>query len=258
MTLFPMAIPAKAVSCRPIVTALFVLIAGAGVAVSDEPPSTGAAASLKKQSYPWYDSNRDAFRPLRPAKNDVQKSSDSSGRDNVRRTEPRPESSASVPLGQLLQWILLGIVIALIVVAIFKAIGNRSVSPETAPAAAATISTERLEALPESTRGVTDFLAEATRLRAAREFSKAMVLYHTWQLVELDKLQALELQKGKTNRRYLREINESRPDLAGLFRQSTRFFEDAFFGSLDVTESDFESVWNQRGILTSPQKGVRA
>jgi hypothetical protein len=165
----------------------------------------------------------------------------------------------SLPFVQILLWILLGVVVAIFVVALINGLRNaRTIDePGATPAAVATVSLQALEALPETTRGVRDLLGEAARLAAESAYGQAMTFYHSWQLMQLDKQGSLELQKGKTNRRYQAEVAESRPDLVDPFRLSTKLFEDAFFGHLEVRKEQFEQVWNQRGAFESTSRRLR-
>lgn len=104
----------------------------------------------------------------------------------------------------------------------------------------------RIEALPApvSTRP-TDLLAEARRLYAEGRFGEATIYLFSHQLVELDKRQLIQLEKGKTNRQYLRELG--RRPLRQLVEQTMIAFEDVFFGNHRIDRSRFESSWNRLG-----------
>ena len=236
------------------------------VAGAKEPSVAKAEAALRNRSYPWYDANRDGFRPLRSKnetdrsstahngtrrtrgnrsransdrgqRNDADASSDySGGRPLAGRRESSPfdsVSGSSVPIFQIVLWILLGLVIAVILIGLFHYLQTlqRPVQTEENDAAPAEIDLERLQALPESAQGVHDLLSAASRLASEGAFGQAMLFYYCWQLVELDKQQAIELQKGKTNRRYLGEVAQTRPELAGVFRLSTRLLKIRFLAA---------------------------
>ena len=47
------------------------------------------------------------------------------------------------------------------------------------------------------------------------------------------------------------EVTAAAPTLAGLFRRSSRLFEDAFFGELPVAQADFLAVWEDRDRIAS-------
>lgn len=106
---------------------------------------------------------------------------------------------------------------------------------------------ERLAALPEAARLTGgDLLARAAAHAERGEFERAIVFLHAWQLLELDRRGSLTLARGKTNGQYAGEVAAATPELASLFRRSSRLFEDAFFGELPVMEPDYLAVWNER------------
>lgn len=193
-----------------------------------------AKTALRKKGFPWYDATKDSYKSLKPKKPG----------DLPKYRVPR----ISIPFIQILLWIVLGIIVALILAAVVQWL-RHSVTPpvkETVVAPTATVSVEQLEALPQSARGVRDLLGEASRLAEIGAYGQALTFYHSWQLTQLDRHGMIELQKGKTNRQYLAESKRSCPELVGLFRDSIRLFEDAFFGHLEITRESFEEVWNQR------------
>ncbi|MBS0206051.1 MAG: DUF4129 domain-containing protein [Planctomycetes bacterium] len=213
---------------------LAVGVGGPPVLAAD--PGAEARAALQKNKYPWYDASRDGYRPMRPTKVEPATSADKDFK----------LPNASIPFGQIILWMGLGIFLALLMVAIAKVLKIAEPPPVPEQRQITTVSVEQLEALPESARDVRDLLGEAARLAAQAAYGPAMTFYHSWQLVQLDKQGLLELQKGKTNRRYISEVSQSSPMLIELFRNSTRLFEDAFFGHLPVTQEQFERVWNER------------
>jgi hypothetical protein len=207
-------------------------------------PGDAAKAALRGRNYPWYDAPKDGYKSLKPPKDDIPPLSQDREFGNVR-----------FPAIQILMWTVLGIIIALLVMAIIHWLKNMTPPvAETKTTIEASVSMERLEALPEAARGVRDLLGEATRLAALGDYGKAITFYYSWQLMQLDKFGLLELQKGKTNRQYLLEVKQSNPDLTSLLRRSTRLFEDAFFGSLAVAREDFEEVWSQRRTFDEPAR----
>jgi hypothetical protein len=171
-------------------------------------------------------------------------------------------ASISVVLGPVvtvLMWVLLAALVAALAIAIFRAVQGIELKSEAqADIDLPEIDLEKLEALPEPTRGVQDLLGEAERLAAQASFGAAMTFYHSWQLLQLDKQQLIDVQKGKTNRQYSREVHLTRPELTNLFRKSVHLFEDAFFGSLPVSREDFQDVWDQRHRFTLGQRGFRS
>jgi hypothetical protein len=71
-----------------------------------------------------------------------------------------------------------------------------------------------------------------------------MVYLFSHQLVTLDRCHRLRLEKGKTNRQYLRELANS-GDLLAIVRDATRAFEDVFFGRHSLTRERFEQIWGR-------------
>ena len=204
-----------------------------------EPTADKVRAALQKRAFPWYDATKDTFRPLRPLKDVSKKSTD--------HQSSCADVSGLAPVLHALMWTLLAVLIAgLLIVAIRTARNVELIADSSAEPAAATVDLETLEALPEPTRGVRDLLGEAARLASQSSFGSAMTFYYSWQLVQLDQQQLIEVQKGKTNRQYSREVRAAKPELVGVFGQSMRLFEDAFFGNLPVTSEDFQQVWDQR------------
>ena len=149
----------------------------------------------------------------------------------------------------MLMWILLGIGLGFVVLLAFQMTWQSDLpSAETDPHPRE-LDPARLEALPESTRQVRDLLAAAEEQIRAGRYDQAMIYYYSWQLVQLDRQSLVELQKGKTNRDYLRELQQAEPPQRNLFSQSTGLFEDVFFGHLPVPRTEFLSVWEQRALL---------
>lgn len=226
-------------SCRLTVLLYFVAMVFGHLSNSfcaDE-PGEQAKAALRKKAYPWYDAAKDGYKSMKPEKE----------------IEPPDFNTPriSIPFIQILLWIVLGLIIALLLVALVHWLRNYISPPikETVAVPIAAVTVEQLEALPESARGVRDLLGEASRLAGLGAYGQAMTFYYSWQLTQLDRQGMIELQKGKTNRQYLAEVRRSCPDLAGLFRDSIRLFEDAFFGHLEISRDSFVEVWEQRATI---------
>ena len=255
--------PLRAVMRLLLLVLLLLLLPFAGTRMTAravEPTVDDAKQALKHRSFPWYDAANDSLRPLSaPA---AKKSQDDSKFDAESNEGSAKESPQIGDMGfslffRLLMW---GMLVALIVGIIALVIWSmRDLDPILDPSnepEAAIIDLETLEALPEPTRGVRDLLAEAGRLAAASSFESAMTFFYTWQLVQLNQRQIIEVQKGKTNRQYTHEVRESQPELTALFRQSTRLFEDAFFGNLPIPREAFLQVWEQRRQFEiAPKRG---
>jgi hypothetical protein len=200
-----------------------------------------ASKSFEKRAFPWFDSEKQAFKPLKP-----------------------PTRPSDGWLSEFLDWLfgsagnstlslLARICIILVLVAVLVWLGYLFyLSLEFASPAVvveekiATLNAAQLEALPAAVRSVTDFLAEAKRLAQEGDFNSAIVFYYSWQLVTLNEAGTVELELGKTNRQYIREVTQNREELRELFVRSTRLFEDAFYGNMSLQRESFLAVWESR------------
>lgn len=85
----------------------------------------------------------------------------------------------------------------------------------------------------------TDLWSEVLRLRGLGDYSNAMVYLYGHSLVELDTASFIELQKGKTNRIYLRELS-SKPVLSNIQQRLMSRFEAVFFGLHQLKREEFD------------------
>lgn len=85
-------------------------------------------------------------------------------------------------------------------------------------------------------------LAAAEAFYRSGDYNSAIVLVYGYMLLVLDQGRYIDLQKGKTNRMYLREL---RGALALKEYLSTAMlgFEDAYFGMIALSKERFETVW---------------
>lgn len=229
----------------------------AGTVVAVEPTADNARSALQKRSFPWYDSTKDAYRPLRPVKKDASTSSANTASKNSRVGENI--ANAAVPISQIVMWSLLAALIVGLLIVIIRGAQNIDINLDSATkTATATVNLEALEALPEPTRGVSDLLGEAARLASQSSYGSAMTFYYSWQLLQLDQHQVIEVQKGKTNRQYSREVGAAMPELLKVVSPSIRLFEDAFFGGLPITGDDFQRVWEERFRFMFTKRSTRS
>lgn len=228
---------------------LFVMLISASVvstisAIAAEPVAEAARSSLKRHAYPWYDAKKDSFRPMSPSKNIEPP------------TNLSPIELPDFGLGQViyfLAWTLLAVLISTMVIVLVRSLTIVEFADEQEAPEQPEVTLEALQALPmpETNRGIRDFLAEAERLASQSSYGPAMTYYYSWQLLQLNQQQAIELEKGKTNRQYLNEVQSSMPGLNDLFRQSIQLFEASFFGKLPVSADDFQPVWEHREKFNS-------
>lgn len=85
-------------------------------------------------------------------------------------------------------------------------------------------------------------LAAAEAMMREGNYRQAIVLLYGYQLLALDQARQIELQKGKTNRMYVRELG-ARPKLQWILEQTMLVFEDAYFGSHPISQKSFRVCW---------------
>jgi len=183
-------------------------------------------------------------------------------------------SAASATWLIWLAWIALAVLLAVIAYYLIKAFLNReargakestsdeSDDPDSAP----------LESLPAKVNlAKGDLLDECRRLYEVGNYNTAIIYLFAYQLIKLDQNQWIRLAKGKTNRDYLRELENRRsaaadfvesaeqnpprrtpaggsrigPELAGILARTMIPFEDVFFGDHTLDRAGFEACWLQ-------------
>ncbi|HCS51013.1 DUF4129 domain-containing protein [Rubinisphaera sp.] len=197
-----------------------------------------AEKSLKSQDYPWYDQETGGFVPL-----DIPDSSPDFQNAEV------DMSLWGTLISYLSYGLLWGLIIILaiwLIILFVRALIDRPTVLDDQKLANSSISQERLELLPEMTRGTTDFLGEAEKLANSADYSRAMVFYYAWQLLTLGDHEVIELATGKTNRQYVRETSKRSPAIKELFAKSVRMFEDSIYGGVILSEIHFNELWQRR------------
>lgn len=89
-----------------------------------------------------------------------------------------------------------------------------------------------------------DPLGEAEALMTAGRFDEAIVFLFGYVLLALDQASLIQLQRGKTNRMYLREL-KGRLKLRSITELAMLAFEDVFFGRYRLSRDRFFEVWDQ-------------
>lgn len=89
-----------------------------------------------------------------------------------------------------------------------------------------------------------DPLSEAKRFMEVGDFERAIIYLFAYQLLQLDANQFIALQRGKTNRVYLRELRQS-PELRLIMETTVLAFEQVFFGRYKLDRSRFMHCWNR-------------
>jgi hypothetical protein len=199
-----------------------------------DPVADGREALHSRTGYPWYDAKADGVRRI-----------------ELRQEEPPPPPKAGSEIstdwiGAVLQfgaWTVLVIVLAGIVVLLVRAWSRRERRGKADDEEAAG-GADRVQALPFPAAARSNLLAEAERSYRQGNYRRAIVFLFSHQLVELDKHQRIRLERGKTNRQYLREIRPV-PALHGLVEQTMIVFERVFFGHRPLDRQTFETCWSR-------------
>jgi hypothetical protein len=211
-----------------------------------EPPTKkfaellGPPTRVSPSRYPWYDASKDSMRPIDPPK-----LVEEWDLDWLSRLSQWISSLADVGFTALV-WLLGGLVVGALVYLLLRLIANRRFA--TAPNAKQTAvsQVDRVDELPVRLAGVGDFLAAAEHCVREGRLDQAIVYYYSHQLLAMDRAGAIHLERGKTNRRYLREASKTLPSLTELFQQTIALFEESFFGHLPIDERRFSVLWRER------------
>jgi hypothetical protein len=204
--------------------------------------------------YPWYDPDTDDLRPVKlPSEPQTPKSSFSFN----------PGIFGIGSIFQLLAWLLVLVIVALIAWLLIKAYASRDRAAQSAEGEDsdrdARTEIDRVEALPfKINRNTTDLLAEARRNYEAGNYAEAIIYLFSHELVLLDRNQLIRLTKGKTNRQYLREILPL-PAIRRILAETMVAFEDVFFGNHGLDRERFEACWFKLDEFNRlVQQGARA
>lgn len=213
--------------------------------------------AIKKISGRWYDSETGGYRPpvlSKPIDDSIRKYGWLGSR-KIAKPQPTtpPRTWASLGLsGEVFGWIVFGVLgtvllCGLIAIAYYyfsdyvPAFRRKSTAKD-----AIKVDMTKVEDLPfEVTATNDDPLAYAEALMQAGRYNEAVVYLFGYMLLALDQSRKIHLQKGKTNRVYLRELrNETQ--LQAIVNKTMLAFEDVFFGRYDIDRARFEMLWAQR------------
>jgi hypothetical protein len=239
---------------------------------TDASPSSGAL-----QDTIWFDAEQNTIIPIEVKPHE----DDSLNRDSRWLPKPErvrvPDNSAAnagggggaagsatgwfgtdLTLGNLLGWLLLISLVTAAVLAIAYALSKSDFDFASGSSSKSTLPTrtpdqqtiERMKHLPaELRRSGIDFRSEAARLMEASQFDQAIILLFAHQLLLLDRAGLLRLNRGKTNRRYVRETRESDRTIAGYLQETATAFERSYFGRHSIDRDEFARLWNDNERL---------
>lgn len=284
---------------------LWLAIAGCWLAAGA--PRSGWAAddavqrgreAMRKSDLPWYDAGEDQERAVT-----VRQSGEfTSHRDTAWESRPKKSSNTNwfrpgnwnfggvFEFFRVMAWVLLAVVLLGVVSALiwFYLRGERRDAAAARPVAVGRRPGDaaRVENLPfEIKVAQTDLLASARNFYQNGDLKSAIIYFYSYLLVELDKHQLIHLEKGKTNRQYVRELRRREARRQRLRDQQSRdagrtsgvapgaggaaaaggagvtagetvrsvvettmvAFEDVFFGDHRLERQQFEACWDRLG-----------
>jgi hypothetical protein len=249
----------SATSIRGALLGVLIWMPAAAPALASDTPAADAGVEAGRRAlsghtqFPWYDAERDGLRrvDVRPP------------RDTAEHRRSKWQAEPSLPasnrpsfgtgwgwLGALLEtllWTALLAVLGFLIYLLARTYLLSHAAPEVADSTEWETKAEAdsIESLPfEMPRPQADLLAQARRLYEQGAYAQAIVYLFSYQLVQLDRHQAIRLTRGKTNRQYLRELL-SRPELKRILEHTMIAFEDVFFGHHPLDRAGFERCWER-------------
>ena len=253
---------------RPVILLVaFVVFGNVRPLAADETVAKNVAMEndlVRKSTHPvWFDAKTGNITPVAARKNEIDVSDRHS---SVATPEPRTNSawwdslwgSLSIVFSWLFEgWLtILGVFLVLLaLVAGFLVWRHGSKgggffrSREAKDLLAHELEKAKIQDLPfEIEQTAMGLLEQAAKLRAAGDYSKAIVYLFSHVLVEMDGARCIRLTRGKTNRTYLRELR-GREMLKSFTNQLVQAFEFAFFGKHQLSQESFEAIWQQLPVF---------
>ncbi|MGI9473465.1 MAG: DUF4129 domain-containing protein [Rubripirellula sp.] len=109
---------------------------------------------------------------------------------------------------------------------------------------------ERMKHLPaELRRTDVNLRSEAERLMREGKYDQAIILLFGHQLLLLDRIGMLRLNRGKTNRKYVRETRSADRTVAKRLQGTVTAFERSYFGRHTIGQREFSELWNSNEQL---------
>jgi hypothetical protein len=237
--------------------ALGALVAVSSASAAIEKATIDSEKALKKITGGWFDSQSGTYRPpvLSKPIDDTIRKSGWLGKQKLpkpARTGPNWNWANLGLSGELFGWIVFGVLgsvllFGLIAIAYYY-FGDYMPTFRRKSSAKDAIKVDmtKVEDLPfEVPTTNDDPLSYAESLMRAGRYNEAVVYLYGYMLLALDHSRKIHLQKGKTNRMYLREIR-SELQLQAIVSKTMLAFEDVFFGRYDIDRARFEMLWQQR------------
>jgi hypothetical protein len=109
---------------------------------------------------------------------------------------------------------------------------------------------ERMKHLPaELRRTDVNLRSEAERLMMEGLYDQAIILLFGHQLLLLDRVGMLRLNRGKTNRKYIRETRAADVESSQRLQQTVHAFESSYFGQHQIEQQQFAELWESNAQL---------
>ena len=235
----------------PIVLFFSIASASASFAASDEPSEERKTEkyfdkATKKFSPPWYSSKDDAVVFLPQKKERKSEPEPVRNNDNVKPSKPMNPGVASKVLSVWLPIATLVVLLAILGWLAARALRERAARRRFKEGELLKRK-RRIETLAVEARERYDDLETAAEEALGRgDLRSALIFFFSWILVEMDKRDAVVLDKGKTNLEYWREL-EGRPRLRDIYHNVMKRFERVYFGGFSISRQEFDKVWNLRG-----------
>lgn len=160
---------------------------------------------------------------------------------------------SGLTLSNVLGWVLLISIVALAIGALAYALSkaevdsnwNARLGGRGSSALPDEQTIERMKHLPaELRRTDVNLRSEAERLMGEGHYDQAIILLFGHQLLLLDQVGMLRLNRGKTNRRYTRETRSADAAAAQLLSGTVTAFERSYFGRHLIRSDEFEQLWS--------------
>ena len=215
-------------------------------------------------SFPWYDGENDEIQSVdvsaggRAASLHRDEIPEADQVNNpVNNNAVSEETNSAFSLWVFRGIILIGVlaIVCLLVWAIMRFSGNNA-NIEKEVEEKLEFTPERIEALPfdlQNSASQGDLLSMARQAYNANDFRNAAIYLYSHVLLSLDHFGWIRLTRGKTNRQYLRELNDAQK-MSRFFEPLMIGFERAFFGNYDLSRGEIDPSWN---LIDSFQQDVK-
>lgn len=161
--------------------------------------------------------------------------------------------NTGLSMRNVIGWLTLAIIVLSGVVAIFYALSRADLQTKTGGKGSNKVlsgktpdeqTLERMKHLPKELRRTdVNLRSEAQRLMQASQYDQAIILLFAHQLLLLDRYGMLRLNRGKTNRKYIRETRDTNEQVANCLEATIASFERSYFGRHKISRNEFADTW---------------